>query len=79
MPKTADINHVPGVYRSECCGVEKTMPDNFKYPPCLGSGKSGESRCAGQNANWIMVRPTQMITAESHLRSSGKGFVGGGK
>ena len=49
MPKPGDINHVPGVYRSVCCGVERSMPDNFKLPPCPGSGnKSGESRCAGQ-------------------------------
>ena len=61
MPKTSDINHVPGVYRSVCCGVERSMPDNFKFPPCPGSGQSGGSQCVGQNANWIMVRPTQMI------------------
>ena len=61
MPTTAEINHAPGVYRSVCCGVERRMPDNLKFPPCLGSDKSGGSRCAGQHANWIMMRPTQMI------------------
>ena len=61
MPKPGDINHVPGVYRSVCCGVERSIPDNVKFPPCPGSGKSGGIRCAGQNANWIFVRPTQMI------------------
>ena len=61
MPKTGDINHAPGVYRSVCCGVERSLPDNVKFPPCPGSGKSSWSRCVGKNANWIMVRPTQMI------------------
>ena len=61
MSKTADINHVHGVYRSVCCGVERSIPDNVKFPPCPGGGISGGSQCAGRNANWIMVRPTQMI------------------
>ena len=56
MWKAGEINRVPGVYRSMCCGVEQMMPDNLKFPPCPGSGKSGGSRCAGQNATWTFVR-----------------------
>jgi hypothetical protein len=61
MHKPGDINHVHGLYRSVCCGVEHSLPDNVKFPPCPGRGKSGESRCAGKNAIWIMVRLTHMI------------------
>ena len=61
MFKPGDINHVHGVYRSVCCGVERSLPDNVKFPLCPGSGKSGGSPCIGKNANWIMVHPTQMI------------------
>ena len=61
MFKPGDINHVHGVYRSVCCGVERSLPDNVKFPPCPGSGKLGGSPCIGKNANWIMVYPTQMI------------------
>ena len=61
MHKAGDVNHVPGVYRSLCCSVEQSLPDNVKFPPCPGSGKSGESSCAGKNAEWTMVRPMQMI------------------
>ena len=61
MFKPGDINHVHGVYRSVCCGVERSLPDNVKFPPCPGSGKSGGSPCIGKNTNWVMVHPTQMI------------------
>jgi hypothetical protein len=62
MHKSGDINHVHGLYRSVCCDVEHSLSDNVKFPPCPGSGgKSGESRCAGRNATWIMVRLTHMI------------------
>ncbi|MEP6935299.1 MAG: hypothetical protein ABI988_15415 [Nitrospirota bacterium] len=57
MNKAGDINLIPGLYRSECCGIERSLPDNATFPPCPGSGKSGESRCSGQNAEWIFVRP----------------------
>jgi hypothetical protein len=50
MRKAGDINHVPGVYRSLCCSVEQSLPDNVKFPSCPGSSKSGESSCAGKNA-----------------------------
>ena len=60
MSKAGIINHVPGVYRSLCCSVELSLPDNFKFPPCPGRSKSGESPCAGKNAEWTMVRPMQM-------------------
>ena len=58
MHKAGDNNRIQGLYRSECCGVERSLSDNDKFPPCPGSGKSGESRCSGQNAAWILVRPT---------------------
>ena len=57
MQKTGEINLIPGLYRSECCGVERSLADNVEFPRCPGSGKSGESRCSGQNAEWILVRP----------------------
>jgi hypothetical protein len=51
MPRTSDINHVPGVYASVCCGIERSIPDNMKIPPCPGGGK-----CAGQNDSWTYMR-----------------------
>ena len=41
MPRMGDINHVPDVYLSVCCGVERSIPDNMKVPPCPGDSKSG--------------------------------------
>ena len=61
MHKTGAINHLPGLYRSVCCGVELSLPDNVKFPPCPGRSKSGDSPCADKNAEWTLVRPTQMI------------------
>ena len=61
MHKPGDINHVHGLYRSECCGAEHSLPDNVKFPPCPGSGTSSGSPCAGKNANWRLVHPTQMV------------------
>lgn len=61
MHKTGAINLIHGLYRSECCGVEESLPNNVKFPSCPGSGQSGERRCSGQNANWILVRPIQVI------------------
>ena len=58
MHKAGDNNRIQGLYRSECCGVEQSLSENEKFPPCPGRGKSGESRCSGQNAEWILVRPT---------------------
>jgi len=58
MHKAGDINLIQGLYRSECCGVEQSLPGNEKFPPCPGISKSGESRCSGKNAEWILVRPT---------------------
>ena len=60
MDKSWDINHVHGLYRSVCCGVERSLASNSKFPPCLGSSKSGGSPCV-KNVNWTLVRPTQMI------------------
>ena len=61
MHKPGDINHVHGLYRSGCCGIEQTLADNCKFPPCPGPAHSGENPCAGKNATWTLVRPTQMI------------------
>ena len=58
MHKAGDITLIQGLYRSECCGVERLLSDNATFPPCPGSGKSG-ARCSGQNAEWIFVSPTQ--------------------
>ena len=56
MPRTGDINHVPGVYISVCCGVERSISHNMKVPPCPGGRKSGGGKCAGQNASWTYIR-----------------------
>ena len=56
MPGTGDINHVPGVYVSICCGVERSIPDNMKVPPCPGKRKSDGGKCAYQNASWTYIR-----------------------
>ena len=58
MHNAGDINRIQGLYRSECCGVERSLLVNETFPPCPGREKSGESRCSGQNAEWILVRPT---------------------
>ena len=55
MPKTSTINQTSGIYRSDCCGVERAMPAKHKFPPCTG----GKVRCAGANANWTLVRKTK--------------------
>jgi hypothetical protein len=55
MPHTGTINFVSGIYRSDCCGVERAVPEQDKFPPCDG-GKSG---CGHDNANWTLVRKTQ--------------------
>ena len=54
--RTGDMNHVPGVYVSMCCGVERSVPDNMKFPPCPGGGKSGKGKCASQKASWTFLR-----------------------
>lgn len=61
MHKAGDINHGHGLYRSGCCGIEHTVADNCKFLPCPGHPDSGENPCAGKNATWALVRPTQMI------------------
>ena len=61
MHKSWDINHAHGLYRSVCCGVERSLADNSIFPPCPSSSKSGWSPCVGKNTNWTLVRPTQMI------------------
>lgn len=55
MPKTGEINKVAGIYRSECVGkecktVERTMPENHKFPPCPHCNHA---------CNWTLVRKTQ--------------------
>ena len=55
MPHTGTINFVSGIYRSDCCGVERAVSEKDIFPPCNG-GKSG---CGRDNANWTLVRKTQ--------------------
>jgi hypothetical protein len=57
MPKTGEANTVSGVYRSDCCGVERSMPDGHKFPPC--PSKPGAKSCSGSGAGWTLVRRTQ--------------------
>jgi hypothetical protein len=55
MPNTGSINQVSGIYRSDCCKVERAVPKDHKFPPCDGR-KTG---CGGNSANWTLVRETQ--------------------
>jgi hypothetical protein len=54
MSKAGSMNIAPGVYRSDCCGIERVVEENQRFPSCDGGGM----RCAGSNANWIFVRKT---------------------
>jgi hypothetical protein len=56
MPKSGELNRLPGQYRSVCCGVERSISVYYLFPPCPGSDKSDESRCAGQHATWTFLR-----------------------
>ncbi len=45
MPKTGEVNRIPGVYRSKCCQVEFQFGKNEPFPVCLmpiGCGKPTE-------------------------------------
>lgn len=55
MPKPGEVNYVSGIYRSECCGVERAVPEFHKFPPCA----AGKYACKGANATWTLVRRTQ--------------------
>lgn len=33
MLQAGELNHVHGLYRSGCCGIERTLADNCKFPP----------------------------------------------
>lgn len=55
MPKTGTVNQTSGIYRSDCCGVERAIPEYHKFPPCGGGGGG----CKGPGANWTLVRRTQ--------------------
>jgi hypothetical protein len=36
MPHTGAISFVSGIYRSDCCGVERAVSEKDKFPPCDG-------------------------------------------
>lgn len=55
MPKTGMTNTVSGVYRSDCCGAERTILENHTFPPCDAKGMS----CKGSDTNWMLIRKTQ--------------------
>lgn len=55
MPMTGSVNTVSGIYRSNCCGVERAIPEYHTFPPCGG----GHSGCKGSRAGWTLVRRTQ--------------------
>jgi len=57
MPKTGESNPVAGIYRSDCCKIERTMPAGHTFPPCGGGG--GKPPCKGTAATWTLVRKTQ--------------------
>jgi hypothetical protein len=58
MPKPGEMNRIPGLYRSACCGALRYIKDIQTFPPCPGGGKGSRGKCSGQNAEWSFVRPT---------------------
>jgi len=58
MPKTGMIAMESGIYKSDCCGVERAVPENHRFPPC----NAGNPSCAGDSANWTLERKTQTKT-----------------
>jgi len=60
MPKSGEISEASGVYRSDCCGLERSVPEGHRFPPCqnprAGRGAPGHRRCAHGNARWTLVR-----------------------
>jgi len=56
MPRTGDINRSPGVYISLCCGIERSIPNNMKVPPCPGHHPADQGECAGHIASWTFLR-----------------------
>ncbi len=60
MPKSGEISDASGVYRSECCGTERSVPEGHRFPPCQSShairGTPAYRRCAHANAKWRLIR-----------------------
>ena len=55
MPPVSAMNVVPGVYRSDCCGAELTLPAFKKFPPC---DDRKTIWCKRAGAEWALVRRT---------------------
>lgn len=53
--KSGSTNRVPGIYRSDCCEVEKPVPTGDKFPACDGQGPN----CDEENAHWAIVQATR--------------------
>ncbi len=55
MVHTGEVNQVPGIYRSDCCGVEKSLMKGQRFQQC----PSAPGRhCLRSNATWSFVRRT---------------------
>jgi len=53
MVHTGEINQVPGIYRSDCCGVEKSLVKGQRFQPCPSvPGRP----CRRSIATWSLVR-----------------------
>ena len=53
MAAVGSMNRVAGVYRSDCCGIERTVPAMEKFPACANPRSYC---CKKSNADWILVR-----------------------
>jgi hypothetical protein len=53
MVHTGEINQVPGIYRSDCCRVEKALVKGQRFQPCPSAPGR---RCRRSVATWSLVR-----------------------
>lgn len=58
MPKCGEISDASGVYRSACCGLERSVPEGHRFPPCQSrsGGKKPSNPCFHANARWTLIR-----------------------
>jgi hypothetical protein len=69
MPLTGSFNGTSGIYRSNCCAVERAVQNAHRFPACQGA----KTNCAESNANWMLVQAREDRVAlaarkESHRK-----------